>query len=67
MEIAETMIKKLEKASHNREVDKHAKMTELTDKIKLELKTTIEEEEQLNQFSAALIKLGNEIRSTEES
>ena len=40
------------------------KMKEITEKINQELQTTNEEEEQLKQFSEALIKLGNKIRTT---
>ena len=66
-EIAEAMIKRLEEASYNRQIEKHTKMTEIKEKFDRELQKTIEEEQQLKQFSEALIKLRNEIKSTEES
>ena len=66
-EIAEAMIKRLEEASYNRQIEKHTKMTEIKEMFDRELQNTIEEEQQLKQFSEALIKLSNEIKSTEES
>ena len=60
------MIRGLEEASHRRQFDKHAKMTEMTDKIKEDLQATIQEEEQLKQFSEALVKMSNEIKSAVE-
>lgn len=65
--MAEAMIRDLEEASYNRQIDKHAKMTEMTDKIKEDLQATVQEEEQLKQFSEALVKMSNEIKSTVES
>ena len=66
-EIAEAMIKRLEEASYNRQIEKHTKMTEIKEMFDRELQNTIEEEQQLKQFSEALIKLSTEIKSTEES
>ena len=66
-ETAEAMIKRLEEASYNRQIEKHTKMKEIKDKLDRELESTIEEEQQIKQFSEALIKLSNEIKSTEES
>ena len=61
------MIKSLEEASYNRQIEKHSKMIEIKERFDKELQNTIEEEQQLKQFSEALIKLSNEIKSTEES
>ena len=66
METAKAMIKKLEEASHQRQLNRLVKMKEITEQINQELQTNNEEEEQLKQFSEALIKLGNEIKSTVE-
>lgn len=66
-EIAEAMIKRLEEASYKRQIDKHTKMSEIKEKLDQDLQNTIEEEQQLKQFSEAFIKLSNEIKSTEES
>ena len=65
--MAEAMIRELEEASYSRQIDKHAKMTEMTDKIKEDLEATMKEEEQLKQFSEALVKMSNEIKSAVES
>ena len=67
MQLAEALIQRLEDASNKRMRAKHEKMTEITEQIHQELKAVTEEEKQLNQFSEALIKLSNEIKSTEES
>ena len=67
LEIAEAMIKRVEQASYQRQVDMHAKMKQMTEKINEDLQATLEEEEQLKQFSEALIKMSNEIKSTVES
>ena len=64
METARSMINKLEEASHQRQLRRLVKMKEITEKIIQELQTINEEEEQLKQFSEALIKLGNEIKTT---
>ena len=64
METARSMINKLEEASHQRQLSRLVKMKEITEKINQELQTINEEEEQLKQFSEALIKLGNEIKTT---
>ena len=64
METAQEMINKLEEASHQRQLSRLVKMKEITEKINQELQTINEEEEQLKQFSEALIKLGNEIKTT---
>ena len=64
METARSMINKLEEASHQRQLRRLVKMKEITEKINQELQTINEEEEQLKQFSEALIKLGNEIKTT---
>ena len=64
METARSMINKLEEASHQRQLRRFVKMKEITEKIIQELQTINEEEEQLKQFSEALIKLGNEIKTT---
>ena len=66
-ETAEAIIKRLEEASYKRQVDKHTKMSVIKEKLDQELQTTNEEEQQLKQFSEALMKLSNEIKSTEES
>lgn len=66
-EMADAMIKRLEQASYQRQVDMHAKMKKMTEKIYEDLQATLEEEEQLKQFSEALIKLSNEIKSAVES
>lgn len=66
-EIADAMIKRLEEASYKRQIDKHTKMSEIKEKLDQDLQNTIEEEQQLKQFSEAFIKLSNEIKSTEES
>ena len=47
-----------------RQLNRLVKMKEITEKINQELQTINEEEEQLKQFSEALIKLGNEIKTT---
>ena len=65
--MAEAMIRELEEASYSRQIDKHAKMTEMTDKIKEDLEATMKEEEQLKQFGEALVKMSNEIKSAVES
>ena len=54
--------KKLEETSHNRQMNRLVRMKEIRKKI--ELQTINEEDEKLKQFSEALIKLGNEIKST---
>ena len=64
LETAKEMINKLEEASHQRQLSRLVKMKEITEKINQELQTINEEEEQLKQFSEALIKLGNEIKTT---
>ena len=64
METAQEMINKLEEASHQRQLSRLVRMKEITEKINQELQTINEEEEQLKQFSEALIKLGNEIKTT---
>ena len=64
METAQEMINKLEEASHQRQLSRLVMMKEITEKINQELQTINEEEEQLKQFSEALIKLGNEIKTT---
>ena len=64
METAKEMINKLEEASHQRQLSRLVMMKEITEKINQELQTINEEEEQLKQFSEALIKLGNEIKTT---
>ena len=64
---AEDIIKRLEEASYKRQVDKHTKMSVIKEKLDQELQTTGEEEQQLKQFSEALMKLSNEIKFTEES
>ena len=66
-EMADAMIKRLEQASYHTQVDMHAKMKKMTEKIYEDLQATLEEEEQLKQFSEALIKLSNEIKSAVES
>ena len=63
METAKEMINKLEEASHQRQLSRLVMMKEITEKINQELQTINEEEEQLKQFSKALIKLGNKIKS----
>ena len=67
LEIAEEMIKRVEQASHQRKIASYAKMKQMTEKINEDLQATLEEEEQLKQFSEALIKMSNEIKSAVES
>ena len=64
LEMEEAMIRLVEQASYQRLIDMHAKMKQMTEKINEDLQATLEEEEQLKQFSEALIKLGNEIKTT---
>ena len=66
-EMADAMIKRLEQASYHRQVDMHAKMKKMTEKIYEDLQATLEEEEKLKQFSEALVKLSNDIKSAVES
>ena len=67
LEIAEEMIKRIEQASYQRGIERHAKMKQKTEKINEDLQAILEEEEQLKQFSEALIKMSNEIKSAVES
>ena len=64
---AEAMIKQMEAAHSERQMEQHNMITEEIERIERELKIAKEEEEQLKKFSEALVNLSNEIKTTEES
>ena len=61
------MIKQMEAAHSERQMEQHNMITEEIERIERELKIAKEEEEQLKKFSEALVNLSNEIQTTEES
>ena len=61
------MIKQMEAAHSERQMEQHNMITEEIERIERELKIAKEEEEQLKKFSEALVDLSNEIKTTEES
>ena len=61
------MIKQMEAAHSERQMEQHNMITEEIERIERELKIAKEEEEQLKKFSEALVNLSNEIKTTEES
>ena len=65
--MAEALIKEMEAAHSERQMEQHNMITEEIERIERELKIAKEEEEQLKKFSEALVNLSNEIKTTEES
>ena len=61
------MIKQMEAAHSERQMEQHNMITEEIERIERKLKIAKEEEEQLKKFSEALVNLSNEIKTTEES
>ena len=61
------MIKQMEAAHSERQMEQHNMITEEIERIERELKIAKEVEEQLKKFSEALVNLSNEIKTTEES
>ena len=61
------MIKQMEAAHSERQMEQHNMITEEIERIERELKIAKDEEEQLKKFSEALVDLSNEIKTTEES